>query len=241
MPPERTDLFGNHSQYDSCKTLIDLHNPLGILITLGWLVLSRETTKNLRRYGLWGFRFRGIAQEGLRNIQEFIRQGGTQVEHPLVLTPPTNFDANNYPLGTYLRTYVDLHFLFSPKTPEFITRWAYEDPPGVLRRLQVRDSDYIVGQGISVGLVTQAPNPAERFIIYSIGSDQQILLGRHGYNSWSTTLRIGEWYHIPVQGPKSFLGDKLDMFTAISKVEILQAGQTEAEKAPVGKRILVTN
>lgn len=237
MLSERIELFGNHYPQDSCKT-VDMGQPLGVLRALGIVVFNRrETAKNLLKYGLWGFRFPAIAREGLKNIQEFIRQGGTQVEHPLVLTPPTIFDVNNYPPGTYLRTYLDLHLLSYPKTPDFIINMIQDSRSG-LRGLQIRDMDYIVGQFVGIGVVTQAPNPNERFIIYSVGSDLEILQGKYGYYSSREPFRIGEWFHYSLKVPHFLgLGFRLDLFGSTPKVEILQAGETETEIVPAGKRV----
>ncbi len=241
MPPEKIQ-FGNHYSADSCKTYVDLGKPLDVLKTLGWFVLNHETPKNLRRYGLWSLRFHSIAQEGLRNIQEFIMQGGTQVEDPLVLSHPTNFDANNYPLGTYLRTYAEIHALFSPKLPNSAKEIFLRNSPDNRYRIQVMEMDYILAQNVGVGIVTQAPDPKKRFIVCSFGSDMQILQG-NSYNSISEPFVIGRWFHIPVQGPK-FLdlgGVRLDIFATTSKIEILQAGETETERAAVGRKIFVSN
>lgn len=237
MPPDRIELYGSHHVFDSCKMYADLGKPLGALKALGNFVLNEEIAKNFRKYGLWGFRFRAIAQEGLKNIQEFIKQGGTQVEHPLILTPPTNFDANNYPLGTYLRTYLEHHVLFFPIIPQILKRYVEETSTS----LQIRGEDYIVGQEVHIGVVTQAPNPKERFVVYSVGSDREILQGKYGYNSVSEPCKIGAWDHFPIQGPNiSDFGVRLDIFAVIPKIEILQVGETETEKVPLGKRVFAT-
>ena len=240
MTSERMDLFGNHYTVDECRVFADFSKPLGVLKTLGWFILNLETPSSFLRYGLYGgFKFRGIAQEGLRDIQAFVKQGGTQVEHPLVLTPPAKFDANNYPLGTYLKTYTDLHCIFSPEIPDFIMDGVRNNPPSFLHRLQVKGTDHIESQFVSVGVVVQSPISKEKLVICSYGSDMQILQGRHGYNSLSKSFRIGEWGHLPIQG-HNFLGvARFDIFFKYPKMEILQAGETEIEKVPAGKKIFV--
>lgn len=158
------------------------------------------------------------------------------------LTYPTNFDANNYPLGTYLRLHANFHFLFHPKIPDTLVDFSSNPINQQKLRFNRMGSNHIASPFKAIGIVAESPNPKKKFLIYCVGSDQQILEGVARCNSQTKSLYIGKLKHYPIQGPDILdLGVQIDIFAVAEKVEILQAGETERVKVPSAKRAFVPN